>query len=105
MEHIKNQTALYCPDLQVSTIKEAQGQERPIVVVSLTRSSFEDEDTKHDDDLISLGGLKEPILVEKMMSGAMKLLILVGNDLHFRGGGVDFWHTLLEHVEFAEISF
>lgn len=89
----------------MSTIEEAQGQEYPIVVVSMTRSSFEDEDIEDDDDLISLGTLNDPIKLEKMMSGAMKLLILVGNDLHFRGGGVDFWDTLLDNVEFAEISF
>ncbi|MBT2234425.1 AAA domain-containing protein [Nonomuraea sp. NEAU-A123] len=80
----------------VSTIHSFQGREADIVIVSLVRDTRRG-DTEHP--WRSIGHLDQQELVNVMFSRARRLLIVVGDFLHFQECGSSFWQEVCNGVE------
>lgn len=68
--------ALKNPAIKVGTVEEFQGQEKPVIIISVVRSSsdWRDVDVKH-----SLGFLHDPRRFNVAITRAMSLLIVIGS--------------------------
>lgn len=85
------------PVPKIGSVEEFQGQERPIIIVSVVRSR---EDLRDIDIQHALGFLKNPFRVNVATSRARALMIVIGNP-HLLGHDC-YWRNIIEYA--AEIG-
>lgn len=77
-------------NIKVGTIKEFQGSEKPIIIISTVRSN---PNNANDDDI---GFLADPKLMNVAVTRAQSLMLIIGNSNQLRKA--EFWYEQIKYI-------
>jgi len=86
------------PGLLVGTLEELQGQERDVILVSLTRSRIGERKLCSSS---RLGFLTDAKRANVMITRARQLVILIGCSDHFYDSGEEMWRKIINFAQFV----
>ena len=82
--------------LQIGSVEEFQGQERPVIIVTTVRTLEYAKSSNIEDDVIrGLGFIRSEKRFNVAVTRAMSLLVVIG-DPHLLGADPT-WRTFIEH--------